>query len=155
MNAPGPILRDIHPAPPPSWWPPAYGWWLLVLATGIVLVVAILWGRRLVQRRRRARQIVRQIDKERERFRESGDTGRLVVALSHWLRRAARLHDERAVRLEGEAWMGFLREHAPRGIEFACLESLDAAVYRPGAPVDGEAAAVAVRAWVRHALARA
>lgn len=155
MNVPGPTLRDIHPPSPPSWWPPAYGWWLLAALAAVALAAVLVWGRRRMARHRRMRRIERRIEQARERYRQTGDTARFAGALSQWLRRAGRLLDDRAPRLEGEAWRRFLREHAPRGADTYALESLEAAVYRPHAAIDEASVATAVRDWVRHALARA
>lgn len=154
MTPAGPILRDIHPPPPPSWWPPAYGWWLLAAVVLVGLVAAWAWGRRRMRRRRKLQGIARQIELACESFRQTGDTARFAGTLSQWLRRAARLLDARAVYLKDEAWRTFLRAHAPRGTDVAVLVALDEAVYRPRAPIDDRAAAVAVHAWVRSALAR-
>jgi len=155
MNPTGPILRDIHPPPPPSWWPPAYGWWLLAGMLFVLLAVVLLWVRRRMQRRHRLRRITQEIEQARALYRQTGDAARFAGTLSQWLRRAGRLLDTQAVHLEGEAWRTFLRGHAPRVADVSVLESLDLAVYRPHASIDDQAAVAAVRAWVRHALARA
>lgn len=154
MNAPGPVLRDIHPATV-SWWPPAYGWWVLAAVTIVVLALGVRWTGRWLARRRRMRRAARQIAEARERYRQSGNITVLAGELSHWLRRAARLYDPASVRLEGDAWQQFLDQHAPRGMDASALASLDAVLYRPATSIDDAGLTRAVHAWVRHAMARA
>lgn len=106
MTAPLP-LHDVHPGIAPGWWPPAPGWWMLA---GIVLVVVAVLAWRWLRRRRRHVALLRLFDETVDR---AGRPARQVAAMSELLRRAARLRDPAADRLEGDAWLGFLDEGLP------------------------------------------
>ncbi|MCA0395266.1 MAG: DUF4381 family protein [Proteobacteria bacterium] len=95
-------LRDIHEPPPPSWWPPAPGWW--IVAGVLLLVLAWLAWRRW--RRVHARRMAeRTFD---EAVAAAPTPAARVAAMSDLLRRAARLRDPAADRLDGDAWLRFL-----------------------------------------------
>ncbi len=96
-------LKDVHLPPAPTWWPPAPGWWLLPVA----LVVAVL-AVRGVRRLRRRRASTHWGDWFDDAVRAVPEGPARVAAISEILRRAARLQDAAADRLEGEAWLRFL-----------------------------------------------
>lgn len=153
MNPSGPSLKDIHPPPPPSWWPPAYGWWLAFAAVVVLLAALAILARRRARARERQDRLDHDFERLRERHRRTGDDAWLAAELSQWLRRAARLHDAGAVRLQGRAWHEYIREHAPAGTDVSVLCSLDDALYRRKTNLDVEAALPVARAWLGHALA--
>ncbi|HEY5850628.1 MAG TPA: DUF4381 family protein [Lysobacter sp.] len=96
------VLRDIHSMPAPPWWPPAPGWWLVIAA---VLAVAGAIGWIALRRRRRRRAITELFDRSVD---AAASPAAQVAAMSELLRRAARTHDARADRLQGDAWLEFL-----------------------------------------------
>jgi hypothetical protein len=96
------VLRDIHLSTAPPWWPPAFGWWLVALALLLVLAACVAWRLRRVRRRRRLQAL---FDAEVDAAAAPPDA---IAAISGLLRRAARLQDPAADRLEGEAWLAFL-----------------------------------------------
>lgn len=106
MRAPLP-LKDVHPGIAPNWWPPAPGWWILA-ALVLIVVVAVAWW--WLRRRRRNDAILRLFD---DTLDQAGTPSQQVAAMSSLLRRAARLHEPAADRLEGEAWLHFLDDGLP------------------------------------------
>ncbi|GAB3748698.1 DUF4381 family protein [Lysobacter olei] len=134
MNAPL-VLRDVHMPAPPPWWPPAPGWWLVALA---VLLAALALGWRRHARRRRHARIVALFD---EAVPSAATSPQDVAVMSELLRRAARRHDARADRLEGEAWLALLNTGLARP-EFDSPQGrllLDGA-FRPDVPAEDVAA---------------
>ena len=106
MNTPIP-LHDVHPGLAPGWWPPAPGWWMLA-AIILLAVAALAWW--LLRRRGRHASLLRLFD---DAVDLAETPPQRVAAMSELLRRAARLHDPAADRLEGEAWLHFLDEGMP------------------------------------------
>lgn len=100
-------LHDVHPGIAPSWWPPAPGWWMLGMLV-LIIALAIAWW--WLRRRRRSEAILRLFDDTLDQARTPSQQ---VAAMSALLRRAGRLRDPRADRLEGEAWLQFLNDGLP------------------------------------------
>ena len=95
-------LRDVHLPPAPAWWPPAPGWWVLAAGVCIALLAAYAWQSRRTRRRRAIEAV----------FDNAVDAApgkaAQVAAISELLRRAARLHEPAADRLQGDAWLALL-----------------------------------------------
>lgn len=109
MNDATLVLRDIHMTPAPSWWPPAPGWWLLAVAFVAVVGLAVFLRARAGRRRRRIAQwFDHAVD-------ASPSPTAQVATISELLRRAGRRRDPLADRLEGDAWLAFLDDDAPKG----------------------------------------
>ncbi|RNF85907.1 DUF4381 domain-containing protein [Montanilutibacter psychrotolerans] len=144
------VLRDIHQPAAPPLWPPAPGWWLL-LVIGLA-VVAVLWWWRARQRRRREQLLVL--------FDASVDAAPTpsaqVAVISELLRRAARRHDPRADRLDGDAWLALLDAGArrPGFVTGPGRLLLDGGYRRDVDPVDVEAMRVLARARFLEWMAR-
>jgi hypothetical protein len=100
-------LRDVHPGASPSWWPPAPGWWMLAMLILTIVVALALWW---LRRRRRNEVVLRLFD---DALVQAGTTSLQVAAMSSLLRRAARLRNPAADRLEGDAWLHFLNQGLP------------------------------------------
>ncbi|MEN1929123.1 DUF4381 family protein [Luteimonas sp. MJ250] len=98
----GLLLRDIHLSTAPPWWPPAPGWWMLAAALLLVLAATIAWRWWRARRRRRLQAL---FDAEVD---AAAGPAASVAAISALLRRAARLRDPAADRLQGQAWLAFL-----------------------------------------------
>lgn len=96
------VLRDIHQPPAPGWWPPAPGWWILAAILLAIVVLACWFSAR---RKRRQRAIVALFDGAVE---QAQTPAARVAAMSELLRRAARLRDSGADKLQGEEWLRFL-----------------------------------------------
>ena len=102
------VLRDIHPSAAPPWWPPAPGWWALAALLAFALLVLLAWRLRRARRRRR---ILALFDGEVD---AAASAAEAVAAISALLRRAGRMRDPAADRLEGEAWLAFLDDGRER-----------------------------------------
>lgn len=96
------VLRDVQVPPAPPWWPPAPGWWILAALLLAALLVWFVYGRGRARRRARA---LRWFDAELARA--TTPPQRLALA-SELLRRAARVRQPDADRLQGEDWLAFL-----------------------------------------------
>lgn len=119
------VLRDIHITPAPSWWPPAPGWWLLAaVLVAIVALVIVLRARAGRRRRRIAHWFDHAVD-------TAATPPAQVAAMSELLRRAGRRRDPLADRLEGDAWLAFLDEDAPKGTRRGRRAKRPASASRP------------------------
>lgn len=96
------VLRDIHAATAPSWWPPAPGWWLVGFAA-LAILAGVFW--RHWRRRRQHARIAAMFD---QAIAAAPSRPQAVAAMSELLRRAARLRDPQADRLQGDAWLAML-----------------------------------------------
>lgn len=145
----GPVLRDIHLPPSPSWWPLAPGWWGLIVLALLVLAVAFWWWRRQRRRAAEERSVLAEVDAALALWREQPQA--LASGLHQLLRRGALRIDPAAAHQRGDIWR---RTLASLPVDTGMLEhlhSLDAAMYRPGAPLDADAAAAATRRWLQLA----
>ena len=104
-------LRDIHHLPAPPWWPPAPGWWLLLALVLVILALAAGWW---LRRRHRHAAAARLFD---QRIGAASTPVARVAAMSELLRRAARLRDPAADRLQGDAWLQFLDGDSAKGAD--------------------------------------
>jgi hypothetical protein len=134
QSDPALVLRDIHQPPSPSWWPPAPGWWL-VAAVLLLAMAAAAWF--AWRRRGRRRALERLFD---DSVRAAATPVAQVAAISELLRRAARVRDPRADKLQGDDWLRFLDAGGKR----AWLDGQDASLLLDGGfrpEVDGDAVA--------------
>lgn len=129
-------LRDAHLPDAPGWWPPPMGWWLIAVAV-LVLVAVLVWWRRHARRRRIAAEALFDATVDAVQ----GETAR-IAAMSELLRRAARLRDPSADRLQGADWLHFLDE-GPRARGAATFAEVGAVLLDGGFRREVDAAAVA------------
>lgn len=152
MNAPaaaqpnGPLLRDIHLPPQPSWWPPAPGWWVLAALIVLVIGLGFWWWRQ--QQRRRAEEWLVLAEVDRVLASARGQTQRVASGLHQLLRRGALRIDPLAAQQHGDDWRRTLARVPVDASTLEQLHIVEAAMFRPGAPLDTEAAANATRRWL-------
>ncbi|URL58098.1 DUF4381 domain-containing protein [Luteibacter flocculans] len=149
----GPALRDIHVPPVSPWWPWAPGWWVLLVLVVIALVVLVIVWRRRITWRRYVDATLADLRDARERHARDGDAIAFAAKASELVRRVARTREPQSVALSGEAWRAALARMAPTQ-NVSLLATLDDAKYRRDMPIDVDAAAREVEAWVRAALRR-
>ena len=129
-------LREAHLPAAPGWWPPPMGWWLVAAVVLALLVVVMLW-RRHARRRRIAAEALFDATVDAAQ----GEAAR-IAAMSELLRRAARLGDPAADRLEGADWLHFLDE-GPRARGAATFAEVGAVLLDGGFRREVDAGAVA------------
>lgn len=148
-QANGPVLRDIHLPPQPSWWPLAPGWWFLIVLALLGVGLAIWWWRRQRRRHAEEKQVLAEVDQALALWREQPQV--LASALHQLLRRGALRIDATAAQQRGDAWRQTLATIPVDAGTLRQLDALETAMYRPGAPLDAEAAASATRRWLQEA----
>lgn len=145
-------LRDIHAAADPGWWPPAPGWWLLgLLALLGVAALLRLMARRWRVRRRRRRWLLA-LDRLEREFDPSAQSREYLAALNRLFRAVAirAFPDTDCARLEGDAWVHFLRARTPLTHGADCLAALARGPYEPAPSFDAAALGRQARAWVKQ-----
>lgn len=128
-------LRDAHLPDAPGWWPPPMGWWLVASVVVVLLVLLLLWRRR-ARRRRIAAEVLFDATVDAAQ----GDAAR-IAAMSELLRRAARMRDPSADRLQGKDWLHFLDE-GPRARGAETFADVGAVLLDGGFRRDVDAGAV-------------
>lgn len=125
-------LEDIHRAAEPGWWPPAPGWWFVAA----LVVAALAWlAVRLLARlkiRLRRRRLLHELEALADRFDPQAQPADYLGALNRLFRAIAlrAFPDTDCARLQGTAWVAFIREHIPGGGSES-LEALESGPYQP------------------------
>jgi Domain of unknown function (DUF4381) len=145
-------LHDIHGAAAPGWWPPAPGWWLLAALALLLLVVLLrLLVRRLVvwRRRRGWLQALRAVD---ARWDPAREPHHYLAELNRVFRAVAlrAFPESTPGRLEGQAWVSFIRDHLPETPSAPALAALASGPYQPAPEFDAAALREQARAWVKR-----
>ncbi len=128
-------LREAHLPDAPGWWPPPMGWWLVAVVVVVLLGILLLW-RRHARRRRIAAEALFDATVD-----AAQDEAARIAAMSELLRRAARLRDPFADRLQGADWLHFLDE-GPRARGAATFAEVGAVLLDGGFRREVDAAAV-------------
>lgn len=145
-------LRDIHAATQPGWWPPAPGWWLLaaILLVGLLLILRLL-ARHWAIRRRRARllTVLEYIHSQYDPNEPSAD---YLSQLNRFFRIVAirAFPDTTSARLQGSAWVDFLRSLLPDGTASNSLSALESGPYQAHPEFDAAALHALAREWVKR-----
>lgn len=143
-------LQDIHAAAEPSLWPPAPGWWVV---GGIVLVLFIFALTRLAKRiriRRRRLRLLGELDGLARSFDPQANPADYLSALNRLFRGVAlRAFPETGCgRLEGEAWVRFIRGRLPLPGDLAELDALEHGPYERQPEFDPAKLQACARQWV-------
>jgi len=145
-------LRDIHSAAQPGWWPPAPGWWLLAAILLVVLVLILrLLARRWAIRRRRARLLVA-LEYIQSQYDPNEPGSDYLSQLNRFFRVVAirAFPDTASARLQGSAWVEFLRSLLPDGAAANSLAALESGPYEPHPDFDAAALHALAREWVKR-----
>ncbi len=143
-------LQDIHAATEPSWWPPAPGWWVLAaLVLAASVYGSVLLFRRLVVHLRR-RRLLRQLVELENDFDPGTRPADYLSAINRFFRAIAlrAFPGGGCARLEGEAWVAFLRSRLPKGPNPDALAALVNGPYQPEPEFDAVALQECARRWV-------
>ncbi len=145
-------LRDIQAASEPGWWPPAPGWWLLaaILLAGLLLVLRLL-AKRWAIRRRRAKLLVA-LDYIQSQYDPTEPSSDYLSQLNRFFRVVAirAFPDTASARLQGSAWVDFLRSLLPDGAAANSLAALESGPYQPHPEFDAAALHALAKEWVKR-----
>jgi hypothetical protein len=145
-------LRDIHAATEPAWWPPAPGWWVFA---GVVLVLLILLVRLLGKRwaiRRRQAKLLAALQHIQSQFDPAKASSEYLSQINRLFRVVAirAFPDTASVRLQGSAWVDFLRSLLPDSPAAASLAALESGPYQAAPEFDAEGLHAMAREWVKR-----
>lgn len=144
-------LEDIHRAAEPGWWPPAPGWWVVaaLAMAGLVWLAVRLVARLKAHLRRR--RLLRALDELAKRCDPRAQPAAYLGALNRLFRAIAlrAFPETGCARLQGEAWVAFIRERLPGGGSES-LAVLESGPYRPDPEFNFEELQAQARLWVAH-----
>lgn len=143
-------LQDIHAAAEPSWWPPAPGWWLLAGLGLLAVLFVLLAALRKLRRHLRRRRLIRELDRLAQQLDPRQQPAEYLAAISRWFRAIAlrAFPDVDCARLQGEAWVEFIRARLPASLGPDGLDALVDGPYRPEPEFDAGALHARARQWV-------
>ena len=145
-------LRDIHAAAPPGWWPPAPGWWFLaaILLVGLVFLLRLL-GRRWAIRRRRAK-LLAALEYIQSQYDPGEPSADYLSQLNRFFRVVAirAFPDTASARLQGSAWVDFLRSLLADGEAANSLAALESGPYQAHPHFDPVALHALAKEWVKR-----
>lgn len=145
-------LRDIHGAADPGWWPPAPGWWVLALLLLLALALALralLRRLAVARRRRRWLQALDALERESNPAERPHD---YLAGLNRLFRAVAvkAFPGTGCARLQGSAWVAFIRSLLPEDPAADSLEALASGPYEPAPRFNAAALREQAHAWVRR-----
>jgi hypothetical protein len=142
-------LVDIHAAAEPSWWPPAPGWWLVGAIGLALLLLSGAWAFKRLRVQMRRRRLLRELDSLPANYDPQARPAEYLGALNRVFRVIAlrAFPGTDCARLEGEAWVAFLRERHPRD-ESSSLQVLESGPYRTAPEFDPAELHSMARQWV-------
>jgi len=145
-------LRDIHAAAEPVWWPPAPGWWLIA---ALLLVVLGLLLRKLWQRwavKRRQARLLAALDHIQAEFNPSTAAAEYLAQINKLFRVVAirAFPGTASARLQGAAWVDFLRSLLPEETAAESLAALETGPYQPLPQFDSQGLQAMAREWIRR-----
>ncbi|MDX1557128.1 MAG: DUF4381 domain-containing protein [Xanthomonadales bacterium] len=145
-------LQDIHAVAEPSWWPPAPGWWVLA---AIALAAVVLGGVRLYRHLKvqlRRRRLLRELEQLEATFNPITRPADYLSAVNRLFRAIAlrAFPGTGCARLEGQAWVAFIRSRLPHISNPDALLALETGPYQPEPSFDLATLQDCARRWVRH-----
>lgn len=143
-------LLDIHNVAEPSFWPPAPGWWVLgVLLLGLLLLVLVRLIRKMRVRMRR-RQLLGELEGLAKSFDPNAQPADYLAALNRFFRGIAlrAFPDSGCGRLEGDAWVSFIRGRLDSASDLSGLEVLETGPYQERPEFEPRKLQALARQWV-------
>jgi hypothetical protein len=125
-------LLDIHKVTEPTFWPPAPGWWMLGALLLVLLLVALVKLIRKMRVRIRRRRLLGELDGLAETFDPRTRPADYLAALNRLFRGVAlrAFPGSGCGRLEGEAWVAFIRGRLDEAGDLSGLEALETGPYQ-------------------------
>jgi hypothetical protein len=145
-------LRDIHAATEPGWWPPAPGWWVLATVLLALLAWLLVWlAKRWVVRRRRNR-LLAALAHIQSQYQPGANNAAYLAELSKLFRVIAvrAFPGTASARLQGRAWVEFLRSLLPEAPASSSLDALETGPYQPAPEFDVDSLNTMAREWVKR-----
>lgn len=145
-------LRDIHAAVEPGMWPPAPAWWVLV-ALLLALLLWLLWlaSKRWSVRKRRAR-LLAALDHIQSQYDPVAPANEYLSELNRLFRVVAirAFPGTASSRLQGAAWVEFMRSLLPDGANRESLAALESGPYQPAPEFDAAGLYAMAKEWVKR-----
>jgi len=145
-------LRDIHSAGQPGWWPPAPGWWMLALLFLLAFAYLLRALKRKLAVHSRRKAWLRELDELGRSHDPSQQPHEYLAAINRVFRAVAlrAFPETPCARLQGEAWVAWIRNMLPERIESECLDALASGPYQAVPTFDSDALGEIARDWVRR-----
>jgi hypothetical protein len=145
-------LRDIHAAVEPGWWPPAPAWWILATIVLALLVLLLVWLAKRWAIRRRRGKLLAALDHIQGQYDPAAPTADYLAQLNRLFRVVAMraFPGTASARLQGAAWVDFLRSLLPDGPASHSLSALQDGPYQPTTEFDAAGLVAMAREWVKR-----
>jgi len=145
-------LRDIHAAAAPGWWPPAPGWWVIaaILLVLLLLLSGKLWKRWQIKRRQA--KLLAALEHIQKEFDPATAAGEYLAQMNRLFRVVAirAFPNTASARLQGAAWVDFLRSLLPESPAAQSLAALETGPYQPAPQYDLDGLQAMAREWIRR-----
>lgn len=145
-------LRDIHSAVEPGWWPPAPAWWILAA----VLLLLLFWllrlaGQRWSVRKRRAK-LLAALDAIQKQYDPTAPAADYLAELNRLFRVVAvrAFPGTASARLQGAAWVEFMRSLLPDNAHTDSLAALETGPYQAAPEFDADGLYAMAKEWVKR-----
>ena len=143
-------LQDIHVVAEPSLWPPAPGWWFVGAVLLILLLVGLFRFVRKMKVRARRRRLLNELDQLAQTFDPHTQAADYLAALNRLFRGIAlkAFPGSGCGRLEGEAWVSFIRARMESAGDLSGLSALESGPYQRQPDYEPEQLQGLARQWV-------
>lgn len=143
-------LQDIHAVAEPSLWPPAPGWWVLAALLLALLVVVVIRVTRKIRVRMRQRRLLDELDGLAKQYDPHTNPADYLAALNRLFRGIAlkAFPESGCGRLEGEAWVSFIRGRLNLPGDLSELAVLETGPYQRKPDFEPEQLQACARQWV-------
>ncbi len=145
-------LRDIHAALEPAWWPPAPGWWVIAALVLVLLMLLLrMLGRRWAIRRRQAK-LLAALEHIQSQYPPATAASEYLAQMNRLFRVVAirAFPGTASVRLQGAAWVDFLRSLLPESAASKSLAALESGPYQPAPGYDIAGLQAMAREWIKR-----